>query len=268
MTSIKLLLTCPHGGKKDGTTDHPPLQPPLIARDPVNFKDDKCPRIDGQGFKVITDASTIELTESIANNIISLSQGRIPYTQIAHYDRKFIDFNRNEICSYELLSSTAQNKYNEYHDGIIHKIADMLPEGSANKAFLFDFHGTNDEVDPNGNFMEVIIGTDHGRSRKALTDDEYWGTNGSNTKSLYDLLKEKNIRAYPPNLVEELKDDESHSSLDGGYTIKKYGTDGNRPGLIAIQFEVVDFIRKKQYCRENFASDFADCIFSFVEQFI
>ena len=114
--------------------------------------------------------------------------------------------------------------------------------------------------------MEVIIGTDHGRSRKALTDDEYWGMNGSNTKSLYDLLGGKNIRAFPTNLDEEK--DESFSSLDGGYTIKKYGTDGNNPGLIAIQFEVVDFIRKKQYCRENFAADLAECIFSFVNQFI
>ena len=109
--------------------------------------------------------------------------------------------------------------------------------------------------------MEVIIGTDHGRSRKALTDDQYWCT-----KSLFNLLKEKNIRAYPTKLVEEK--DETHTSLDGGYTIKKYGTDGNKPGLVAIQIEVVDFIRKRQYCRESFAADLAECIFSFVEPFI
>ncbi|TLX86165.1 MAG: metallophosphoesterase family protein [Thaumarchaeota archaeon] len=45
MTNINLLFTCPHGGKKDGTTDSPPLQPPLIERDPDHFKDDKCPVI-------------------------------------------------------------------------------------------------------------------------------------------------------------------------------------------------------------------------------
>jgi hypothetical protein len=65
MTNINLLFTCPHGGKKDGTTDNPPLQPPLIERDPDNFKDDKCPRRGGQGFKVIIDSFTIELTESM-----------------------------------------------------------------------------------------------------------------------------------------------------------------------------------------------------------
>jgi hypothetical protein len=48
MTNINLLFTCPHGGKKDGTTDNPPLQPPLIERDPDHFKDDKCPAKEGQ----------------------------------------------------------------------------------------------------------------------------------------------------------------------------------------------------------------------------
>ena len=237
-----------------------------MVRNPDNFKEDKCPAREGQGFRDIIDASTIELTDSIIKNIRRLSEGRAPYKQIARYDRRFIDFNRNEICSYEVSSSTAETKYNQYHDGISDKIVQMLPQGSSGKAFLFDIHGTDDEKDPKGNFMEVIIGTDHGRSRKALTDDEYWGMNGSNTKSLYDLLGGKNIRAFPTNLDEEK--DESFSSLDGGYTIKKYGTDGNNPGLIAIQFEVVDFIRKKQYCRENFAADLAECIFSFVNQFI
>ncbi len=41
MANINLLFTCPHGGKKDGTTDSPPLQPPLIERDPGHFKDVK-----------------------------------------------------------------------------------------------------------------------------------------------------------------------------------------------------------------------------------
>jgi hypothetical protein len=193
-----------------------------------------------------------------------LSQGKNPYKQIAHYDRKFIDFNRNEMCSYEVSSPTAEKIYNEYHVGISHKIAEMLPRGSGGKAFLFDIHGADDDTDPNN--KEVIIGTDHGRSRKALTGDEYWGTNGSNTKSLFDLLKRKNIRAFPTNQMEE--EDKSHSSLDGGYTIKKYGTERNKSDLIAIQFEVVDFIRKRQYCRESFAKDLAECIYSFVKQFI
>jgi hypothetical protein len=266
LSNINILFTCPHGGKNDGTTDHPPLQPPLIERDEKNFKDDKCPADQGQGYNVIIDTSTIELTDSIIENIKRLRPGRVPYKQIAHYHRKFIDFNRNEICSYEVSSSSAYTKYKEYHDGISRKITEMLPQGSSGKAFLFDIHGTNDEKDPNGNFMEVIIGTDHGRSRKALTDDEYWGANGSDTKSLYKLLGDRKIRAFPTNQDEE--QDESHSSLDGGYTIKKYGSDGNIPGFIAIQIEVVDFIRKRQYCRESFAADLAECILKFVEQFI
>jgi len=260
MTNFNLLFTCPHGGKKDGTTDNPPLNPPLIERNGDHFPSSKCPPQEGQGFKVIRDSLTIELTESVVKNIERLSHGRVPYKQIADYDRKYIDFNRNDICSYEDSSPLAKIKYNDYHDGISQKIEEMLPQGSDGMAFLFDIHGTDDETDPNGNFMEVIIGTDHGRSRKALTDGQYWGTN-----SLYNLLKAKNIRAYPTNLQEEK--DETHTSLDGGYTIKKYG-DGNKPSLVAIQIEVVDFIRKRQYCRESFAADLAECIFSFVEPFI
>ena len=42
MTNINLLFTCPHGGKKYGTTDNPPLQPTLTQRDDDNFKEDKC----------------------------------------------------------------------------------------------------------------------------------------------------------------------------------------------------------------------------------
>ena len=86
-------------------------------------------------------------------------------------------------------------------------------------------------------------------------------------QSLYKLLRDKNIRAYPPDLLEEQKEDEDHSSLDGGYTIKNYDTDGTIPGLIAIQIEVNDCMRK-QYVRKFFAADLAECIYSFVEQFI
>lgn len=65
-------------------------------------------------------------------------------------------------------------------------------------AFLFDIHGTDDEKTPNGQYIEVIIGTDQTRSRQALTDDYFWGLNG-----LIPLLDTKGIRAYPENLCQE-----------------------------------------------------------------
>jgi hypothetical protein len=78
----------------------------------------------------------------------------------------------------------------------------------------------------------------------------------------------KNLRAFPTTLEEEK--DVTQTSLDGGYTIKKYGTNENNShsNSIAIQIEVVDFIRKRQYCHESFAADLGECIFSFVEPFI
>lgn len=76
MSNINILFTCPHGGKKDGTRDHPPLQPRLIERDEKNFKDDKCPANQGQGYNVIIDTSTIELTDGIIENIKRLRPGK------------------------------------------------------------------------------------------------------------------------------------------------------------------------------------------------
>jgi hypothetical protein len=121
MTNFSLLFTCPHGGKKDGTTDNPPLDPPLIERNGNNLPGNICRPQDGQEFNVIRDSLRIELTESLVNNIERLSQGRTPHKQIADYDRKFIDFNRNERCSCEELSSMGNTKYKNYHEVISQK---------------------------------------------------------------------------------------------------------------------------------------------------
>jgi len=56
--------------------------------------------------------------------------------------------------------------------------------------------------------------------------------------------------------------------LDGGYTIQTYGSSQPIKGLIAIQIEVIRSICGGMYCREKFASDIADCIWSFVYPFI
>ena len=45
----------------------------------------------------------------------------------------------------------------------------MLPLNENGIAFLFDIHGT-EKVKVNDNFIEVIIGTDEGRSRQSLTE--------------------------------------------------------------------------------------------------
>jgi hypothetical protein len=56
--------------------------------------------------------------------------------------------------------------------------------------------------------------------------------------------------------------------LDGGQTIKEYGSKRIKPGLVAIQIEVINCIRDNRYCREKFAAYMADCIFEFVSPFV
>lgn len=93
----------------------------------------------------------------------------------------------------------------------------MLPQNSNDMAFLFDIHGT-ERLKVNDDFIEVIIGTDEGRSIQALTDvdpDAFWGNNG-----LIPLLQDKDIRVFPANSSQQ---SQSHI-LDGGHTIKTYGS--------------------------------------------
>jgi hypothetical protein len=261
MTKIKLLFTCPHGGSNDdGTT----ANPPIIKRDKTHFPPDNiCQAEEGEGFNNINDSLTLKLTEAIVENITKLS-GKDPYAVYAEFNRRWIDYNRSETCAFDVTESSpnpkAQEKYRAYHNEILQRIEEMLPQGDNSKAFLFDIHGTDREKSPDDDFIELLVGTDQTNSRKALTDAEFW----NEEKGLIPLLKTKNIRAYPEDLIQE-----THKfPLDGGYTIKEYGSKRIKPGLVAIQIEVINCIRDNRYCREKFAADMAYCILRFVCPFI
>ncbi|MGC2427895.1 MAG: hypothetical protein WA421_12740 [Nitrososphaeraceae archaeon] len=262
MTKIKLLFTCPHVGlNDDGTTTNPPI----IKRDKTHFPPDNiCPAEEGEGFNNINDSLTRRLTEKIVENITKLN-GNDPYAVYAEFNRRWIDYNRKEICAFDVTESSpnpkAQEKYQAYHNEILQRIEEMLPQGDNSMAFLFDIHGTDREKSPDDDFIELIVGTDQTNSRKALTDDDFW----DNDNGLIPLLcNTKNIRAYPKNLSQEM----TKFTLDGGYTIKEYGSKRIKPGLVAIQIEVINCIRDNRYCREKFAADMADCILKFVHPFI
>lgn len=255
MSNINLLFTCPHGGKNDNGSSE---NPPIIRRTIDNFPADSiCPARDGQGFNNVNDALTEDLTKAITDNISNLS-GKDPYVKLAEFNRRWIDYNRKHEggCAYVVSpidpDSSARDSYKKYHDGISQKIKEMLPPDSNSLAFLFDIHGTDDEKAPNGHCIEVIIGTDQTRSRQALTDDFFWGSNG-----FIPQLDTKGIPAYPENLCQER---ESHS-LNGGYTVKTYASSR----LVAIQIEVIHRIRNNRHRREQFAADLAECILNFVK---
>ena len=82
-------------------------------------------------------------------------------------------------------------------------------------------------------------------------------------KTFDGICKENNL-----STVEQAFECKELWNLNNGfsicYTIKKYGNNGTKPGLVAIQIEVINCIRDNRYCREKFAADMADCIFKFV----
>jgi hypothetical protein len=137
---IRLLFTCPHSGEK--TLD--------------KVRDSYPPTCEGS-FTIENDALTSELTESICMSIEKIS-GKVPYSVIAEVHRMYVDYNRTQECAFEESSIIARDAYLEYHDRILQKIEEMLPQNSNDIAFLFDIHGT-ERLKVNGDFIEVIIGT-------------------------------------------------------------------------------------------------------------
>lgn len=140
MERIRLLFTCPHSGEK--TLD--------------KVRDSYPPTCEGS-FTIENDALTSELTESICMSIEKIS-GKVPYSVIAEVHRMYVDYNRTQECAFEESSIIARDAYLEYHDRILQKIEEMLPQNSNDIAFLFDIHGT-ERLKVNGDFIEVIIGT-------------------------------------------------------------------------------------------------------------
>ena len=111
-------------------------------------------------FTKQNDVFSSTLTQSIANNIENIS-GKKPYTEIAIIDRKYVDHNREKKCAFEKSSLRAKRAYQDYHNGIILKIEEMLPANGNGLAFLFDIHGARQEL-ITGQPFDVLIGTDAG----------------------------------------------------------------------------------------------------------
>lgn len=243
---IKLLFTCPHGGEEE--------------LDVLRDKDNLPPTCDDE-FITNRECKTRELTESICKKIETESEQQTFMIMALHH-RKYVDFNREESCAFEVTSIKAKEKYKAYHDDISLKINEMFPQNEKGLAFLFDIHGF-DQHTQDGISFDIIIGNDQGRSIQALNNvdpNAYWGDNG-----LIPLLKKKGLSIMPRDLRERI----AGHSLDGGYTIQKYGSRQEiRKGLVAIQIEVARYIRLDDNRREKFAIYLAESISSFVSPLI
>ena len=239
------MFTCPHGGEEELD----------ILRD-RNKQPPSC----NDEFIIKRELKTQELTNSICTNIEAMD-GENPQTVMASHHRKYVDFNREELCAFDERSVQARDNYKAYHDDISLKINEMFSQNEKGLAFLFDIHGFDEHIQ-DGISFDVIIGNDQGRSIQPLNNvdaEAYWGDNG-----LIPLLKNKGLSILPRDLKERLV---GHS-LDGGFTIQKYGSRQEvRKGLVAIQIEVANIIRLNGDRREKFAVQLAECIYNFVSPF-
>jgi len=256
MGNLNLLFTCPHGGEDILTN-------PDLLRNSNNYPL-SCKNC--EGFENDSDRRTMELTTSIADKISVLSNREV-HTQIALINRDYVDFNRQVECAIEPSNDkTAENSYHDYHKGILEVIKEMHLQNESGLKFLFDIHGTgrtkvedcSGQVHP----IDIIIGTDQGRSIHALNEFDpsaFWGDKG-----LINLLKSKDKKVWPS----EPDQDADSRILDGGYTIKTFGSSRLFEGLVAIQCEIIPEHRIDLQKRELFARVMSECIWNFVEPFI
>lgn len=217
-------------------------------------------------FETDSDKDTIELTNSIVTKLNILST-RTVRSNIAKKDRLYIDYNREIECAIEPSNNkAAEIEYHRYHKETLRQIKEMRTQNPNGLGFLFDIHGTGLKKirDSKGVLhpIDIIIGTDEERSIYALTEidpDVWW----NNDTGLIGLLRNKQVKVWPPNADEELKS----TKLDGGYTIKTFGSSQFNEGLVAIQCEVTAALREDDQ-REQFAGIMAECIWNFARPFI
>jgi hypothetical protein len=179
------------------------------------------------------------ITELVAQKILDLT-GLSPYVVIASFNRKFIDANRRKSCAF--TDPKAEPFYDEYHN----RIAE----------FVKKIHGKN--VDPNKELV-IFLGTDKGGSLMPGFDrDSIFMQHG-----LQGLLASvrRGGRASVYRLSPADAKAEENSSVDGGFTVKRYGVFIN-----SIQIEIANTIRDVEQNRLFLIEDLAFAIINFVRR--
>jgi hypothetical protein len=247
--SMPAILTCPH----DGTE-----QPQGVdERDP-----DRTPRGCGV-FTLKSDLHTAFITRSVAQKILDTT-GVSPYVVIANFHRKFIDANRPRSprnCAF--TDADAQPMYDEYHNRIAGFVQEIR-EQNANRGFLFDIHG---KIEIPEERADIYLGTDNGKSLLP----EFDRRSIFMQHGLQGLLRSVRRETGPPpapvfqyRLSPADADAPENSSVDGGFTVQRYGKSIN-----SIQIEIANTIRTCDECEQTrlfLIEDLALAIINFVRR--
>ena len=243
--TMPVMLTCSHDGAED--------PPGVEAR-----SRDATP--EGCGFSTARDRQTAFITQAVAQRMLDLT-GLSPYAVVAAFDRKFIDANRSHSpvnCAF--TDPAAQPFYDEYHNQIAASI-DQIRRQNGNRGFLFDIHGTRlIPSDP----ADIYLGTDNGGSLLPGFDRAsifmQHGLHG-----LLGSVRHETGPAPSPIFQYRLSPADvaapENSSVDGGFTVRRYGAFIN-----SIQIEIADTIRNDDQKRLFVIEDLAFAIVNFVRR--
>jgi len=239
--TLPVIITCPHDGKEKPTN--------------VPERDDR------PAIKKKSDLHTGDLARGLAQSMLD-SAGKDPYVVIAEFGREFIDANRmppkkippdpDEKCGYDVLPS--REFHREYHNSI-RRFVDEIREVNDGVGLLLDIHGSlQRSEDP----ADIYLGTDDGRTIERLLDidpEAMWSDCG-----LRGSLQEN--YAISPTVQGERE----VSSLDGGYTVNRYGS--SKPtGIDAVQVEIVQSLRTNPAEREALIPRLAYAVNSFLSPY-
>jgi len=220
--TMPVILTCPHDGIED-----PGVQPRTREATPR-----------GCQFETDRDLQTAFITQSVAQKILDLT-GLSPYVVVASFNRKFIDANRPRSpvnCAF--TDAAARPFYDVYHNRIA-GFVDEIRLQNANRGFLFDIHG---KVEIPEDPADIYLGTDNGGSLLPGFDRvNIFLQHG--LQGLLASVRRETGPAPAPVFQYRLSPAEAgapeNSSVDGGFTVKRYGVFIN-----SIQIEIADTIRR------------------------
>ncbi len=230
--TFPVILSAPHGGRDKN----------LIKGIPAR---------EGKGvklFRVKPDKNTDILARKTAD-ILKKRYGLSPYMVIAGFPRKQVDVNRERANAYE------DERMKPYYDGYHGKLSGYVSRCAEKfgSCLLVDIHGQ-------GKKNSVIYrGTRKGKSVTGLVKrsgtSSVWGP-----KSVAGVFEKKGYTVLPGSGFDE-------KNYQGGYILDQYGT--HRPGgADSIQLEFGGDFRKAGSALDKTASDLADAIYIFYNEYL
>jgi N-formylglutamate amidohydrolase len=242
--TLPIVLTAPHGGRE--------AVPGVVPRDVKRAGVAEASRKWG-GAVTGADVNSDVLTLRMAAEIRRLT-GQAPYLVLAKFHRKYVDANRPAEVA--LDSPAALPYYDHYHRSIRDHIAEILRAHGA--GLLIDVHGQ-------GKDPEVLMrGTVNGKTVLKLVRragaEAITGPEG-----LFGRLEAVGFKVFPANNV-RLGGTSEDAGLNGGYTVRAYGSD-NAGGIDSVQFEFGNVYRRKENVEKS-AVDAARAVVGFYEKYL